>query len=110
MLRTGDLRHVLRESEGEGHVCRLFRHSDVETLVDRAGGVLLDSSTSNWASLPHAETLASVEADPDLWARFLDHKIAACAEPGPAQVADPIERLAHARPNGWKRGWWWAPG
>ncbi len=82
MLRTGDLRHVLREGEGEGHVCRLFRHSDVETLVDRAGGVLLDSSTSNWASLPHAEALASVEADPDLWARFLDHKIAACAEPG----------------------------
>ncbi len=32
------------------------------------------------------------------------------AEPGAAQVADPIERLAHARPTGWKRGWWWAPG
>lgn len=80
VLRTGDLRHVA--PEGDGHVCRLFRHADVETLVDRAGGVLLDSSASNWALLSDAEALATVEADPDRWRRFLDHEIAACAEPG----------------------------
>lgn len=63
-------------------MCLLYRHSDVETLVDRVGGILLDSSASNWASLSDAEALASIETDPDRWARFLDHEIAACAQPG----------------------------
>ncbi len=80
VLRTGDLRHVV--PEGVGHVCQLFRQADVEALVDRAGGILLDSSASNWASLSDAEALACVEADPDRWRRFLDHEIAACAQPG----------------------------
>ncbi|MPZ66256.1 MAG: methyltransferase domain-containing protein [Pseudonocardiaceae bacterium] len=80
VLRTGDLRHVV--SEGDGHVCQMFRHADVAAIVDRAGGLLLDSSASNWASLSDAEALATLEADPDRWGRFLDHEIAACAQPG----------------------------
>lgn len=62
-------------------MCQLFRQADVQALVDGADGILLDSSASNWAWLSDAEALASVEADPDRWRRFLDHEIAACAQP-----------------------------
>jgi hypothetical protein len=27
-------------------------------------------------------TLAALEADPDRWGRFIEHEVAACAEPG----------------------------
>ncbi len=80
VLRTGDTRHI--SPEGNRHVCRLYRHSEIEVLVDGAGGTLLDSSASNWASLSNADALASIEADPDRWARFIEHEIAACAQPG----------------------------
>lgn len=77
-LCTGDLRHVVRE----GHVCQMFRWSDVEALASAAGGELLDGSASNWASLSDQDTLARIEADPPRWRRFLDHEVAACAQPG----------------------------
>jgi len=32
------------------------------------------------------------------------------AEPGTAQVADPVDGLAHAGAAGWERRWWQAPG
>ena len=77
-LRTGDLRHVIRE----GHVCQMFRWSDVEALVTAAGGHLLDGSASNWASLSDPDILARIEANPERWRRFLDHEAAACAQVG----------------------------
>lgn len=80
VLRTGDLRHAVRD--GEGHICQMFRWSQVEQLVYRAGGRLLDGSASNWASLGEQATLATLEADPDRWARFVDHEVDACARPG----------------------------
>ncbi len=32
------------------------------------------------------------------------------AEPGTAQVTNPVEGFTHAWPAGWKRGWWRASG
>ena len=79
-LRTGDLRHVVSDA-GE-HICRMFRWSDVEALVKRNGGRVLDGSASNWASLGEPELLARLEADAERWGRFVAHEVAACAQPG----------------------------
>lgn len=78
VLRTGDLRHL----PGAAHVCRMFRSSELAGLATAAGGELVALSGSNWASLGDPATLADLEADPDRWRRFLDHEVAACAEPG----------------------------
>ncbi|MCP9488127.1 MAG: class I SAM-dependent methyltransferase [Gaiellaceae bacterium MAG52_C11] len=80
VLRTGDLRHFAREP-GD-HICRMFRWSDVEALVERGGGRIVDGSASNWASLGDPQALARLEADSGRWERFIAHEIAACAEPG----------------------------
>ena len=77
ILRTGDLRHI-----GGGHVCQMFRASDITKLVQRCGGEMLAMSASNWASLDKPEVLTTLESDPDRWRRFLEHEVAACAEPG----------------------------
>jgi hypothetical protein len=79
-LRSGDLRHVV--SDVGAHICRMFRWSDLEALVKRTGARIVDGSASNWASLGDTEVLARLEADPARWERFLEHEIAACAEPG----------------------------
>lgn len=77
VLETGDLRHAQT-----GHVCQMFRSRDISALVDKCGGDMVAMSSSNWASLNDASVLEELEADPDRWARFLRHEIAACAEAG----------------------------
>ncbi len=77
IVRTGDLRHI-----GGAHVCQMFRASDITNLVERCGGEVRAMSASNWASLDKPEALSTLESDPDRWRRFLEHEIAACAEPG----------------------------
>lgn len=77
VLDTGDLRHF-----GGPHICQMFRASDIPSLIERCGGTLLAMSASNWASLDKPEALAPLESNPDRWRRFLDHEVAACAEPG----------------------------
>jgi len=79
-LRTGDLRHVV--DDAGGHICQMFRWSEVEALVERSGGRMLDGSASNWASLGDAQALSRLEADADRWRRFVEHEAAACAHPG----------------------------
>lgn len=79
-LRTGDLRHV--QPTGEGHICRMFRWSELRDLVNAAGGTVRDACASNWASLGDAEALARLEANPDRWTRFLQQELNACREPG----------------------------
>ncbi|QYN31926.1 hypothetical protein K1T35_25175 [Pseudonocardia sp. DSM 110487] len=69
------------QADGESSV-RRYRWSDVVALVDEAGGELVDGSASNWASAGDPDALAHLAADRDRWRRFLDHEIAACAEPG----------------------------
>jgi SAM-dependent methyltransferase len=59
-----------------------YRWSDVVALVDSAGGELVDGSASNWASAGDPGSLALLAADRDRWRRFLEHEVAACAEPG----------------------------
>jgi SAM-dependent methyltransferase len=78
VLCTGDLRHV----RPDDRACRMYRWSEVVALVDAAGGVLLDGSASNWASLGQPDSLARLAADRDRWRRFLEREVAACAEPG----------------------------
>ena len=63
-------------------VDRRYRWSEVVALVDEAGGELVDGSASNWASAGDPGTLAHLAADRDRWRRFLEHEVAACAEPG----------------------------
>ena len=78
VITTGDLRHA----PGAPHVCQMFRSHQLADLAVAAGGRLVAASASNWASLGDPGTLATLEADPDRWSRFLDHEVAACAEPG----------------------------
>jgi SAM-dependent methyltransferase len=78
VLRTGDMRHM----PGLEHVCRMFRAREILGLVAGAGGHVVAASASNWASLGDPATLAALEADPDRWGRFIEHEVAACAEPG----------------------------
>ena len=80
VLATGDLRHLA----GSAHVCQMFRAGGFADLVSAAGGRTIAMSASNWASLGDPDVLADLEADPDRWSRFLDHEVAACAEPGAA--------------------------
>src|SRR5487761_1979760 len=77
VLRTGDLRHI-----GGPHICQMFRASDGTTLVERCAGEVLAMSASNWASLEKPDSLAALETNSDRWKRFLEHEVAACAEPG----------------------------
>jgi SAM-dependent methyltransferase len=77
VLTTGDLRYI-----GRDHVCQMFRSREIPELVTRCGGELLAMSASNWASLEDRDILEELEADPDRWARFMKHEVAACAEPG----------------------------
>ncbi|MEU6716021.1 methyltransferase domain-containing protein [Nonomuraea sp. NPDC046802] len=79
ILRTGDLR---RKGDRDGHVCRMFRHRDLAALVRAAGGEIVAATASNWATLGDPDALAALESDPDRWARFLEHEIATCQEPG----------------------------
>jgi SAM-dependent methyltransferase len=65
-----------------GYRCGRYRWSDVIALVGAAGGKILHGSASNWASVGDSEALARLEADPQRWQHFLDHEVAACAEPG----------------------------
>ncbi|KGM09563.1 methyltransferase type 12 [Cellulomonas carbonis T26] len=93
VLATGDLRHV-----GGEHQCRMFRAHEVVDLVERAGGHVLATSASNWASLADPDVLGRVEADPDRWARFLDHEVQACREPGALDGGTHVLVAAEPRP------------
>jgi len=79
-LRTGDLPHVV--DDPGAHICQMFRWSDVDALLMRAGARSIAASASNWASLGDGQALARLEADAARWERFLEHEIAACAQPG----------------------------
>jgi hypothetical protein len=78
VLETGDLRLLGRA----GHICRMFRSGQIPQLVADAGGLMTEISASNWASLGDQHALARLAADPERWARFLDHEERACREPG----------------------------
>ena len=77
LMRTGDLR-VLQS----GHICRLFRSSEIVAMAADCGGDLVAMSASNWSSLSDPQTLAAFESDPRRWASFLAHEVSACREPG----------------------------
>jgi 2-polyprenyl-3-methyl-5-hydroxy-6-metoxy-1,4-benzoquinol methylase len=78
ILTTGDL----RRSQPDGHVCQLYRASDLHQLIEGTGAAVLAMSASNWASLDHVDEVTALEQSPARWERFLDHEVAACAEPG----------------------------
>jgi ubiquinone/menaquinone biosynthesis C-methylase UbiE len=97
VLATGDLRPV---SVPGGHSCRMFRWREFESLVVQAGGRLLGSSASNWASLSDPTALAALAADPGHWSRFLANEIRACAEPGVLEGGTHMLFAAQARQPG----------
>jgi len=78
VLRHGDL----RRTQPTGHVCQMYRWSQVGQLVADAGGRLVAASASNWASLGHEATVAAIAQDPQRWQLFLDQEADAAAEPG----------------------------
>lgn len=80
VMRTGDLRHVAHDADA--HICQMFRWSDIQALLQRAGGQVVGASASNWASLGDIDALARLEADPARWERFVEHEVTACAQPG----------------------------
>lgn len=92
VLTSGDLRHF-----GGKHICLMFRSSEVEGLVRRCGGTVVAMSASNWASLAEEDLVSQLEGDEDRWSRFLEHEVAACAEPGALDGGTHI--LFAARPN-----------
>lgn len=61
---------------------RRYRWSEVAEHVHAAGGQLAGGSASNWASAGPPDSLARLAADREAWRRFVEHEIAACAEPG----------------------------
>jgi len=79
-LRTGDLRPLA--GDRSVHICQMFRWNDLEALLERSGGRLVDGSASNWASLGDPELLGRLERDAERWSRFIDHELAACRQPG----------------------------
>ena len=90
VLATGDLRHFDTK-----HICQMFRSSDIEALVRRCGGSVVEMSASNWASLADDDVVSQLEGDHDRWARFLDHEVAACAQPGAVDGGTHILFAAH---------------
>jgi hypothetical protein len=92
VLTTGDLRQF-----GGKHVCQMFRSSDIEVLVRRCGGALVEIRASNCASRGDEDVVSLLEGDDDRWARFLDHEVATCAEPGAVDGGTHI--LFAARPD-----------
>ena len=80
VLATGDLRET--QPPGTGHTCRMFRWPELVELMTSAGGRVLAGSTSNWASLGDPAALQRLADTPERWARFLEHEIRLCAEPG----------------------------
>ena len=77
-LRSGDL----RPTQSSGHVCQMYRWSQVQQLVAAAGGTVLAASASNWSSLGDEATVEQIAADSARWALFLDQEADVCAEPG----------------------------
>lgn len=77
MLTTDDLRHSQTT-----HVCQMFRSRNLSQLVTACNGEMAAMSSSNWASLNDPDVLNELEVDVDRWERFLQHEVAACAEPG----------------------------
>jgi uncharacterized protein (DUF952 family) len=78
VLLTGDLREVQRS----GHVCQMYRWSQLEALVSSSGGRVVAASASNWASLGDPTVVSEIARDAQRWALFLDQEVDTCAEPG----------------------------
>ncbi|MFI7641407.1 hypothetical protein [Nonomuraea sp. NPDC049400] len=53
-----------------------------EVVPEPVHAEMVAASASNWASLGDLDALAVLEADHSRWARFLEHEVAACQEPG----------------------------
>lgn len=101
VMRTGDLRHVVEDPCA--HICQMFRWSDIQALLQRAGGRAIGASASNWASLGDAPALARLEADAARWERFVEHEVAACAQPGVLDGGTHILFAATANATGEKK-------
>jgi ubiquinone/menaquinone biosynthesis C-methylase UbiE len=78
ILSTGDL----RQSQPEGHVCRMYTAAQVRELVASAGGSVAAVSASSWTAVEHEDVLLAIERDAPRWERYLGREARICAEPG----------------------------
>lgn len=78
ILATGDL----RQSQPEGHVCRMYDGTGVRDLVTSAGGTVTALSSSSWTAVEHEDVLLAIEQDPVRWERYLEREVRISAEPG----------------------------
>jgi SAM-dependent methyltransferase len=77
IMSTGDLREI-----PGSHSCQMFRWREVEAIVADQPCDLVAVSASNCLSLGDPATLERLEANPELWAWFLDWEAALCRERG----------------------------
>lgn len=78
ILATGDL----RQSQPEGHVCRMYSAAEVRDLVASSGGTVAALSASSWTAVEHEDVLLTIEQDPGRWERYLEREVRISAEPG----------------------------
>ncbi|HEX9987131.1 MAG TPA: class I SAM-dependent methyltransferase [Chloroflexia bacterium] len=76
---TGDL---YGEAAVSGHICHMYRWSELEALLKRHAGTIVAASASNFLSIRHEEALREIESDPVTWQALLQWEVDYCREPG----------------------------
>ncbi len=78
VIDTGDLDARVQE----GHFCRMYRWSRLESLLIAHPCVVVAASASSCLSTAREDVAHQIAADPNLWATFLAWEVDVCAEPG----------------------------
>lgn len=76
---TGDL---YGEAAVSGHICHMYRWSELEALLKRHAGTIVAASASNFLSIGNEDALREIEGDPVTWEAFLQWEVDYCREPG----------------------------
>ncbi|WIG60348.1 MAG: hypothetical protein OJF49_003096 [Ktedonobacterales bacterium] len=79
--QTGDLTN--QQASPNGHYCRMYRWSRLNSLLKRHPCEIIAASASNFLSMrDDDELLAQVAANPALWEAFVRWELDFCQEPG----------------------------
>lgn len=76
IFETGEL-----PAEVSGHPMKMYRWSELETLIDRAGGEVIGRSAANYLTPGYGEDLVEDMPD-DAWDWLVEREIKVCREPG----------------------------
>lgn len=80
--RVTDSGNLLQDVAPQGHICHMYRWTELESLLKRHPCELVAASASNCLSMRTEEALKQLEHEPDLWEQFLAWELAFCREPG----------------------------